>query len=94
MQSPFLQRKNPIFLIEKVKRCSLTQENNSLFVKFHLTNQKNESTRKSSDTCSIETNSSFYEGTLDFPKITTNFFKDFTKYNQYHFNFHSSLFTN
>ena len=94
MQSPFLQRKNPIFLIEKVKQCSLTQEKNSLFINSHLVNQNKESARKSSDTCSIETNSTFNEGTSNYPKITTNFFKDFTKYNQYHFNFQSSLFTN
>ena len=94
MQSPFLQRKNPIFLIEKVKQCSLTQEKNSFFINSCSINQNKESTRKSSDNCSIETNNSFNEGTSDYPKITRNFFKDFTKYNQYHLNFQSYLFTN
>lgn len=94
MQSPFLKRKNPIFLIEKVKQCSLTQEKNSHFIHSNLIKQNKESARKSSDTCSTETNCTFNEMASNYPKITTNFFKDFSKYNQYHFNFQSSLFTN
>ena len=94
MQSPFLQRKPPIFLIEKITKSSLTQEKNSLLVKSHLINERKESIRKISDACSIETNCSFYEETSDIPKITKNFFEDFTRYNQYHFNIQSSLFTN
>lgn len=91
-RSSFIQPQTPIFLIQKMQKCSINPESSySLFTPLY-TNKKEHSLRKVSDACSVDTNCSFSEESTVCPKITTNYFEDFEEYQNDSFEFKSSIY--